>query len=546
MLSCFWEEDESLCSVLNKDGQGIYLWDGHFPVRIQKKLSRKKLRELSLNFAFALSSLGVKPGEVVAILLPNLTEFCVAYFGILKNGCIAAPINIRFSDSEIQSIIKKFGIKHAVVLEKYYSLVSQIEILENIIVLKISDSLPFPKGLAHSLKTRTQNIRAETRKSNAKVFDFYDFAESGQRFFSSSCRRVRAGDEALILFTSGTTGNPKGVVHTHGSLLENAHACKKLLYELVGNENCEKEIFLAAAPYFHIMGLSTMLHLPLLTGSKIVLTFPFPGEDFGDKILGAIGHCGVSVFVGAPKFYEIMAENRKKKWTGKLFDSSSLKICISGSDKISDALRLKFEKIFELPILEGYGMSEAGITHCQKSGFNFEGSVGVPFPGVEQKLINVDGDRVGEVLVRGKGLMKAYKNASPNEEVFIDSDGWLHTGDLGEVSKNGELFLMDRKKDLIKISGEGIHPAQIEQVLCSHYLVKESAVVGKEAAGKETIVAFVVLKDFLDAKSKDEIKEEIFKVCKNSLSSIKIPKEINFISELPKNIFGKVLKKDLR
>lgn len=543
MLSCFWEEDESLCSILNGEGKGVYLYDGHFPVRLQRKLSRKKLREFSWYFSLALSSLGIKPGEVVAMLLPNFTEFPIAYFGILRNGCIVAPTNVRFSEFEIQSLIKKFSVKHVVVLEKFYPMVSKIDTLKNIIVLRVSDTLPFIKGLVYSAKAYKEKNLIDIPKDDSRVFDFYDFLKRGRRFFSSSCFRVRRKDEALILFTSGTTGTPKLVVHTHESLLENTYACKRIFSELINNENAENEVFLAAAPYFHITGISTMLHLPFLLGSKIVMV-PNPSED--NMMLSAISSVSASVFVGVPKMYEKILKDFELVREQNAFAHSSLKVCISGSVEMPDNIRKNFRRTFGKEILEGYGMSEAGITHCQKDGFNFEGSVGPPLNGIEHKILEPDSDRIGEILVRGKSLMKGYVG-DLEDEIFIDGDGWLHTGDLGEVSKNGELFLTGRKKDLIKgQNGENIYPSQIEQIIKSYYLVKESAVVEKKIEGKDVIVAYVVLKDFLDAKSKDEIREELFLLSKSKLSSIKLPKEINFIAELPKNILGKVLKKDLR
>ncbi len=538
-MFCFSEYDENVCSILNRDGGSICLWDGHFPLGLQRKLSRKKLRQLSYDFASALIDLDIKFGENVALLLPNFPEFAVAYFGILRSGCVATPINIKLSDFEIETILRDFGVKYAVVLDKFYPLLSKIDTLKNIMVLRATDALPAVKSFGYRLKTQGAN-RVDTPENDKRVYDFFNFLKKGQNSFSGSRLTGRRKDDALMLFTSGTTGSPKGVIHTHESLLENTYACKKLFSELTGCENNEKEVFLAAAPYFHIMGLSTMLHLPLLIGSKILTAFPFPGENFGKKLVSAVSHARASVFVGAPKFYEMMLANYKEG-----LNVSFLKICISGSVEMPDELRAKFKKTFGVEILEGYGMTEAGITHCQKEEFNFDGSVGVPFNGVEHKILEPDSDRIGEVLVRSKGLMKSCIGGQV-DEVFIDSEGWLHTGDLGEIAKNEELFLTGRKKDLIKISGEGIHPAQIEQVLRSCYLVKEVAVVGKKIEGRETIVAHVVLKDFLDAKPKDEIKEELLSLCKSKLSTIKIPKEINFISELPKNIFGKVLRKDLR
>ena len=546
MYSCLGGKGENLCSILDYDGEDLIFWDGHFPMHIIKKCSRKKLRSLSCGFASALGMLEVKRGEPVAILLPNFIEFTIAYFGILRSGGVAAPINVKSTDFEIETILRKSGIKYAVVLDKFYPLVSKIETLKHIIVLKFSDSLPFLKGAAHFFTAK--KICTDIPKGIAQVHDFYNFLTGECGLVSNVCvTEIKKTDEALMLFSSGTTGFPKGIMHTHESLLENAYSCKKLFYELIDGGNGAKEIFLAAAPYFHIMGISTMLHLPLITGSKIVMTFPFPGEDFGKKILDAVKQMRVSMFVGPPKLYDMMIESAQNSGQKlKKSDYFSLKICISGASKISDELRARFDKTFDKKILEGYGMSEVGITHCQKEDFDFAGSVGTTLFGIEHKLINKDKDGTGEVLIKSRGIMKRYVGDFENEEVFTDKDGWLHTGDLGCVSKNGELFLTDRKKDLIKeLHGENIYPSEIELVLQSHYLVKEASVIGRQTDDGIDIVAFVVL-GWLVGVNKEDVKTALFQICRSKLSSIKMPKEINFVPELPKNIFGKILKKELK
>lgn len=553
MFSC-WEIDETLCSVLERKGfwdnrkTVLWFWDGHFPLRYQRKVSKKKLRESSYAFAsYLIKKFWVGRDEPIGIILPNIPEFVFAYFGIWLAGCVAVPMNPRFTKYEFSSMIKSAGIKRVVVLDKMYPEIADIDTLENIIIVRMSEVFPTIKGLVYIRKAIKENIFVGIPENDQKTLDFYEIVKDGSKNQSLYFPKIMPESNALLLFTSGTTGVPKIVVHTHKSLLKNTFSCKNLLSEILGKENFENEMFLAAAPYFHIMGLSTMLHLPLLAGSKIIMTFPFPGEDFGNKLLSAISFAKVSIFVGAPRFYELMVKSFQKKWKWKWFDFSCFKICISGSVEISDYLRVNFKKFFKKNILEGYGMSESGITHCQKKGFNLENSVGSVMSGVEHKILNPDENGRGEVLVKSTGLMKEYLNAGPEEEIFIDNDGWLHTADLGFISEKSELFLVGRKRYLIKNShGENIYPLDIERVLCTNDFVLEAAVISKEIYGYVEIVAYVVLKKNVESEGEIFIERILKKHCAKFISSLKIPKKIYFVSELPKNIFGKVLRNELK
>lgn len=556
MLS-YREQDETLCSVLDHKSFGddrkiaLWFWDGHRLLSYQRKVSKKELRESSYAFASSLiKKFGVMHGEPVAIILPNIPEFVFAYFGIWLAGSVVAPINPKFTKDEFAKIIKSAGIKRVVVLDKIYPEIADIDTLENIIVVRMSESFPFLKGVGYISKATKQGVFVGLPEKDKRAVDFKQLLKKGKKNPSLYFPKLNLESPALMLFTSGTTGMPKTVVHTHKSLMENTIACKNLLSELIVYNNFKEEIFLASAAYFHTMGVSTMLHLPLLVGSKIVVIFPFPEEDFGDKLLSAVNYTKASIFVGIPRFYEMMIVSFQRTWKWLFFDFSCPKICISGSVEMPKNLRERFNEIFGVNILEGYGMSESGITHCQKQGSNTAGSVGVPMLGVEHKILNPDEKGRGEVLVRSPGLMKGYSNAGSEEEIFIDSDGWLHTADLGYINKQGELFLTGRKRYIIKTKhGENIYPIDIEQVLNLHEAIKESAIVGRKEKDEEyeEVVAFVVLKEELhDGYIYDELENDLKEYCKSILAPFKIPKKINFIAELPKNIFGKVLRNELK
>lgn len=564
MFFC-WESDDTLCSVLEHKGFwddrkiALWFWDGNFPLSCQKKVSKKELRESSYAFASVLiKKFGVKRGEPIAIILPNIPEFVFAYFGTWLAGAMAVPINPRLTKQELAKMIKSKGIKHVVVLDKIYPEIAGIENLENIVIVGMSEvfpSFPVPKGLFYIHKAAKENVFVGIPENDSRVVDFKELLKIGKENPSLVFPKLKLESPALMLFTSGTTGNPKTVIHTHKSLVENTEACRKFLAELLGKKDFTNEVFLAVTPYFHVMGLSTMFHLPLLTGSKIVLAFPFPSEDFGDKLLSAISYAKVSIFVGVPRLYDLLIESYKnkkflfffKKWPN--FSFSCLKICISGSVALPQKTRERFMRIFGRNILEGYGMSESGITHCQKIGTNTVGSVGVPFFGIEHKILNPDENSRGEILVRSPGLMKWYGNAGPEEEIFIDEDGWLHTADVGYINEKNELFLVGRKRYIIKTKHwENIYPIDVECGLDSNELVKESAVVvGLGENGYEEIFAFVVLKGELEeGHSFEELENDLKEYCKSKLPSFMIPRRIYFKAELPKNIFGKVLRNELK
>ncbi len=557
MLTC-WEPDENLLSLIESKGfwedrkTALFFWDGKAPLWHQRKISYRTLRHLSLKFASALShTRGVHSKERVAIMLPNSPQFAIAYFGILAIGAIAVPINPLYTAHEILTILKDSGATTIILWDTFYPLISKIEKdisasswIKNIIVTGTEDALPGLKRFFYKMQARKKNELFDFTNCNSNIASFGTLIKEAPTTKENLRCAISSDDVALLLYTSGTIADPKGVMHTHASLRANAQSCASAYPELVHVASKKIPVFLAAAPYFHIMGLTTMLHLPLLLRAQVIL-LPRPT---GATMISAICYTKSSVFIGVPKMYKALLDIFLKKETP--YDLSSLDICISGAVEIPEELKNNFEQIVGKEIYVGYGMSETGITHCQRRDMGKRGSVGIPFSGVLQKILNQDRCGIGEILIKGRGVMRGYWTSGTGIDgektsKCIDSEHWFHTGDLGRIDPDGVLFFVGRIKDMIKgLGGENIYPGEIERVLLAHPLVAEAAVAGiKDKKWGEKIKAFLVLKD--QGLEKHFSQKDIFDHCRKRLAPFKIPHEIECRSELPKNFAGKILKKEL-
>ena len=529
-------------------------WDGARPLGLRKNLTYRGLRKKALAFSYALHNyLKIVPGERVAFFLGNTLQFPIAYFGTLYAGAIPVPVNPLLKSEEISKILKNAGVSAAVMMDLLYPRIGEAVFgagARSVMVTNVDDTLPLFKVGGRFLKEifgkKTANKSPEIMYDNERIFNWSEIlaASSGQRFSAHS----KPKDIALFLYTSGTTGEPKAVVFTHEALLENARACQKLL--LFDLNIGKGATFLAAAPYFHIMGLAALLHTSLLMDAKTILIADKDFFSLNRKILEAANYLKADAFVGAPRNYEFMIRALQHK-TIK-YDLSSLKLCISGSARLGEETRRKFENLCGVKIIEGYGMSEGGIFACQKPWKAKNGSVGRALDGVSLKLLNQDENGVGELLTKNRGIMLGYwkeKGGIDLEKTssVFDKDGWFHTGDTARVDEDGDVFLMDRVDDVIKLSGgEKISALEIEECIARHPHVSESAVVRMaNAKGRDIMKAFVVLRD-PKMSCGDFVKTEILKYCRESLPPYKVPDAVECVPELPKNAFGKVLKKQLR
>lgn len=503
-----------------------------------RRISYEELDKLSDSFACALLSLGVKKGDRVSLMLPNLPQMVIGFYGALKAGAIIVQTNPLYVERELLLQLQDSGAETIVTLDIFYKKVKSIAdktSLKNIIVTGIQDFLPGVLKFLYLLKTLLKGEGIGLERDTG----FYNFQEliSGHQGKIPQVEELFPEDTALLQYTGGTTGVPKGVMLSHKNLVSNTLQCRYWMTDLMEG----KEVFLSVIPFFHVYGMTTCMNLSVLLASTMVLLPKFHVK----KVLKAIKKYRPSIFPGIQAMY--VAVNNYPRVHG--YNISSIRVCISGAGPLMAEVQEKFEGLTGGKLVEGYGLSEASpVTHCNPIyGRRKKGSIGLPFPDTDAKVVDLDtGERelqpgeVGELIIRGPQIMKGYWNR-PEETKATLRDGWLYTGDMAKRDEEGYFYIADRKKDMIKTLGENVYPREIEEVLYRHPKVKEAVVAGIPDEYKgEMIKAYVVLKE-----GEMATEAEIIEFCKKDLSKFKIPKVVEFRKELPKTIVGKVLRRML-
>jgi long-chain acyl-CoA synthetase len=465
------------------------------------EVSYEQLDEGSAQVAALLKTKGVSPGDRVGIMLPNVPHFALAYYGVLRAGGVVVPMNVQLKGREVSFYLSD---PDARLLFAWHEVAEAAEL--------------------GASQTGTELITVgpgEFEKLLAQGDADPELVE-------------RAGDDtAVILYTSGTTGKPKGAELTHDNLLKNARVSSRLA------EASEDAIVLGALPLFHSFGQTCGLNATLSVGGCISMIPRFtPG-----KALEIIQRDRVTVFQGVPTMFTAMLHHDGRED----IDTSSLRLCISGGAAMPVEVMQGFEDAFDCKVLEGYGLSEtspvASFNHPDRE--RKPGSIGTPIEGVEIKVLSEDGQEleqgeVGELAIRGHNVMKGYwKRPDATEEAIVDD--WFHTGDLGKVDEDGYFFIVDRKKEMIIRGGYNVYPREIEEVFYEHPAVLEVAVVGipDKKMGEEVGAAVVLMQ----GQQVDE--EELKAYIKDEVASYKYPRRIWFVDELPKTATGKILKREV-
>ncbi|RME85566.1 MAG: long-chain fatty acid--CoA ligase [Caldilineae bacterium] len=495
----------------------------------ERKMTYAELNAAANMFANGLRKLGIGRGDKVALMMPNLPYFPIAYYGILKTGATVVPFNVLFTAREVTYHLQDSDsvalVGFAMFAEHAYNGFKQVDSCRHLIVASADPSQPF-------------------RHDDEAVLDFNQFLGMGGSAVFDTVQ-TQADDTAVILYTSGTTGSPKGAELTHSNMVMNAW----MSVQLCGATS--DDIALVTLPLFHSFGQTVLMNMAFCAGASITLLPRFTPE----AALGIMERDNVTIFGGVPTMYWAMYSLPGAE---EQFDiekiARNLRIAVSGGAAMPVELMRNFEERFSVPILEGYGLSETSPV----ASFNVRhrprkpGSIGIPIWGVQMALVDDDDNfipppkepdtfsEVGEIVIRGHNVMKGYYKR-PEATAEVMRNDWFHTGDLARMDHEGYFYIVDRKKEMILRGGFNVYPREIEEYLMTHPKISLVAVKGvpDEKLGEE-VKAYVVLKEGETATA-----EEIIDFAKEGLAAYKYPRYVEFRSQLPMTATGKILKRAL-
>jgi len=510
-----------------------------------RKITYGELKDQSDRFATALWELGVRKGDRIALYLVNCPQFVIALLGALRIGATVVPISPVYVSPEVRYQIEDSGSSTIVCLDLLYDKVERANVhLKNIILTSVSEYLPtFKKMLGKSV---LRGVYQKMALPSPKIYEregIYRFQDLIKKY-EPRPPKVDINpqeDIAVLPYTGGTTGNPKGVMITH-------HYVMASRAQIAAFENHKKEgqeTLIAYMPFYHIAGLGETIMASLIYGYTMVI---FSTPDL-DAIINAVEDYGATYFVGSPALYEALRDFEK---TDRV-DWKRLKSIDSGADVLLEDTAMGWQRRTGTVIIDHWGMTEFTAAMANPRHRPKLGSIGVPVPNVKAAVVHPDSTEflppgeIGELIVTGAHMMKGYWNR-PEEtrEVFVEIDGerWLKTGDLVKMDDEGYFYFYDRKKDMIKYKGYSVFAREIEEVLTSHPKIKDAAVIGvpNPKVGQD-IKAVIVLESEARGRVSEE---EILKYCEERLAHYKVPKIIEFRGEIPKTDVGKVSRRELR
>lgn len=521
-LSLRVKENETLADILqaplhiNPEKVAVHFED--------RAITYRELDEEANRVADGLVKLGVQPGDRVAIHVDNRPEFIEIYIGVMRAGAILVPTNVMYTAEEMEHILTDSGAKILFVASplarKLEGMVHDLPELEH-----ARQDLP-------SKPARVIEVGASEFADATPYQEFKANAESKRPEVSKDPSEV-----AIIQYTSGTTGKPKGAMVTHGNVL----AVLDNTTDLPGSiQSQETDVTLCVLPLFHAYALDLVMNRAFLSAQTLILVNRFDAEN----VFALFEKHKVTIFYGAPPMYHAFVNTEAVH----NYDATSLRGAFSGAAPLPVVILERFKELTGVEINEGYGLSETAptLTTNAAGAVNKPGSVGPPIPGVEIRIVD-DNDQdvapgeVGEIIARGPNIFKGYWRRE-EETAETMKGGWFHTGDMGRVDEDGYYYIVDRKKDMIVVSGYNVYPIELENVIMRHPKVVDCAVIGvPDDYQGEAVKACIVLKPG-EEMSADELKT----YCRDHLAAFKLPKHVSFRDSLPKNPTGKILKRVLR
>jgi long-chain acyl-CoA synthetase len=508
------------------------------------EMTYQELWTAAKKFATALQQMGIQKGDRVALMLPNCPQFVIAFYGASLIGAVVVNTSPLYVARELEHQLKDSGAQTLVMLNLFFPRYREIAgnvSVKRVIVTGLQDFLPFPKNVLYPLKARRDgswvNVRPESH-----IFFFKHLLEKYPA--TPSAVTILPDDLALLQYTGGTTGTPKGAMLTHRNLMSNVTMAASWNVDAKDGQ----ETVLGVTPFFHVYGMTVGMNMAVKMAATMVLLPRWNTKD----ALEAIQKHKPTMFPGVPTMYVAINNHPDVK----KYDLSSLKACISGAASLPIEVSRSFEKHTGAVLVEGYGLTETSPISLTNPlhGERREGSIGIPMPGVDCRVVDehhntVKDGEIGELAIRGPHVMLGYwQRPDETAKCIVNSlDGgqtpgrWLLTGDMVRIDDTGYFAIVDRKKDMIDASGYNVYPREVEDVIYQHPKVKEVVVAGvPDAYRGETVKAYIVLKD---GETATDI--EIIAFCRLKLAAYKAPKRVEFRTELPKTLIGKILRRQL-
>ncbi|GAB1409403.1 long-chain fatty acid--CoA ligase [Desulfovibrionales bacterium] len=503
------------------------------------KVSYAKFKHLVDLASANLKRQGVRPGERVAIMLPNCPQALISYWACLRLGAVVVMTNPLYMEKELVHHFNDSGAKTLITLNLLWKRIESLRAklpVERIFVTSIADCLRFPVNILYTLKSRREYQLGPIPFDGKSVLPWKSLLQRTQIEPAHPVDPHK--DLALLQYTGGTTGVSKGVMLTHANLVYNAQQCQAVLHSIKE----QGEIVLGVLPFFHIYGLTVCVNFGTLIGATLLPLAKFEPLT----VLKTIDKQRPTIFPCAPSIFIALLQQKNLE----KYDLSSVRYCISGSAPMPVPVMEKFNSLTGAHIVEGYGLTEASpITHLNPlRGNSKNGSIGLPFPDTEAVIVDMEVGsvplpvgKIGEMVVRGPQVMSGYWNR-PDETASVLRNGWLYTGDIAYMDEEGYFFIVDRKKDLIITGGYNVYPREIDEVLHEHPAIKECVSVGiNHKTRGEIIKAYIVVRE-----GHTLTKAEVLAFCREKLANYKVPKQVEFRDDLPKSIVGKVLRRVIR